>query len=130
MSRVHGNASGLFPKRNGNPMKHFKGVSDMTGFMTLKGHSVCLQGGQARAEARCSGRRLVQAPSKKFMVAWTRLVAVGTESGSWVRTSGELNVKTGEAGIQEDYSSLFLFKHAEMLKLGPFNSSKVQVALI
>ena len=59
-----------------------------------------------------------------------QVVAVGTESGSWVRTSGELNVKTGEAGIQEDYSSLFLFKHAEMLKLGPFNSSKVQVALI
>lgn len=57
-------------------------------------------------------------------------MAVGMESRSWVRISGELNVKTGEVGIQEDYSSLFLFKHVEMLKLGLFNSSKVQVALI
>jgi len=32
------------------------------------------------------------------MVAWNRLVAVGMERGSWVRTSGELNVEIGEGG--------------------------------
>lgn len=48
-----------------------------------------------REEARHPGGRLVESPSKKLMVAWTRLVAAVIEKRSWVRIAGESNVKTG-----------------------------------
>ena len=73
-----------------------------------------------REEARHPGGRLVESPSKKLMVAWTRLVAAVIEKRSWVRIAGESNVKTGGGGFRKT-----MIAYVEILKLGSLNSPKV-----